>query len=548
MKTISGNIRYCAFPELHFAARNSKFSNEKVSFENGDYVVVFDGVILNSTSLFKKFCCCDNAELLLSLFNHYGTEMVMYTKGSYALSIWDKKQNKVFITNDLLSKRAIYYHVSDSGVCFAGSYYDLLDLLAPTGYIPKTNISAVEAMSSQGYLKGNETYLKDVFYLNAFESIVVDLKSNASEVIKHKPKKTPVPQNEDEVIDKFDALFTNAVKLQFEKNKEYGYQQASTISGGMDSRACLLKGINVGYKNDIVCFSYAQSNSLDFQISQQIAIDYGLDYLFYPMDSAVFIPRHKETMNRNECQQRSVGSTAAAKMADLLNTNNFGIIHTGLLGGELLGDIISTTGNVNKQAEAFHKAINILLGTKINPDTISYDFSALLDQLRACQNFSYMFLHCCEVFSPFLDEDLFMFVSQLESSLLYGRKLYIKWMRKYIPNPYVLTHSCCPADAAPLKIVVTKAFYAVQRKLTGKSTREMNPFDFWFNNSLEFKKGFTEEFETLCQFLNACESTKEVVEIGRACWGENWMKNACVLTAFYGVKNTYQKFGKKKTE
>ena len=493
--------------------------------------------------MFEEFNCCDNKDIILSLYNLYGADMVRYAKGAYALSIWDKKDEKVFITNDLLSKRSIYYRIDQNGVSFAGSFFDLVDLLSITNYIPKINVSAVQSMSAQGYLTGNTTYLEDVFYLNAFESIVIDLKTNTTEIIKHKLKSAQITEDVDALIDQFDSLFTNAVKLQFDKNKDYGYQQVSTLSGGMDSRACLLKGIDVGYKNDIICFNYAQSGSLDFQISQQIAIDYHLNYIFYPMDSALFVPTYKNSIARNECQQRAIGSTAAVTLADLLNTTNFGIIHTGLLGGELMGDLITFAGAEVKNK--LKKVINILFAKKINSNALCSNFNSLLDQLRACQNFAYMFLERCEVFSPFLDEDVFEFLSQLEPKHLYQRKFYLKWTQKYIPNHYILTHLGCRADASPLKIVATKTYYTLQKKLTGKSTKEMNPFDFWFHNNPEYKQIFTKDFDKLCGDLNANENMSGVVKAAADCWSDNWLKNACVLTALNGVKTVCQKLSMK---
>ena len=536
VKTIYGTIHYTTHPELNFATRNNKFSEEKVAFENDDFVIVFDGVILNSVFLFEQLSCSNNTDVIIKLYNQYGAGLVKHIKGAYALAVWDKKQNKVVITNDLLSKRSVYYHIDRAGVCFAGSYFDLLTLLRQANYAPKINISAVEAMSNRGYLPRNTTYLEDVYYLNAFESIVVDLQTNSAEVIRHELNPAPASDNIDVLIDEFDALFTNAVKLQFDKNKAYGYCQASSLSGGMDSRACLLKGINAGYKDNLVCFSYAQSGSLDFQISQQIAVDYHLHYLFYPMDAALFVPLYQKPMSRNECQQRSVGSTAASTVADLLNTDSFGIVHTGLLGGELMGDVIVVADNGKENS--LQKVKRTLFAAKIAAGALDSNFAGLIDQLRACQNFVYMFLDHCEVFSPFLDEDVFMFVSQISPNQLYSRKLYMKWMQKYIPNPYLLTHIGCAANASPFKILVTKTFYALQKKMTGKSTRDMNPFDFWFHNNPQYKELFTQDFDVLCKGLSAHENMNAVIETAQASWGDDWLKNTGVLTALHGVKES----------
>ena len=77
----------------------------------------------------------------------------------------------------------------------------------------------------------------------------------------------------------------------------------------MDSRACLLKAAACGYNSDITCVTYSQAGSIDYTVSQQIAFDHHLDYLFYPMDAAVFMDRLDDALECNECQQSSIGST-----------------------------------------------------------------------------------------------------------------------------------------------------------------------------------------------------------------------------------------------
>ena len=536
MKSIGGIICYTAAPKLFFATRNNKFAKEKVNFEDEKFAVNFDGILLNNQELFKKDRCNNNCDLLIRLYKEYGNKMVFHAKGAYALSIWDKKQGTVLITNDLLSKRSIYYNFSDSGVCFAGSYHDLLDLLTKTDFCYNINLSAVNDMMNGGVVLGNKTYLKDVFYLNAFESIVVDLKNNNASLICHEIKKETLPATEDEMLKRFDTLFTEAVRLQFSKNAEYGYRQVATISGGMDSRACLLKGIQCGFKKDLFCFSYAQSGSLDFEISQQIATDYGLDYMFYPMDSALFVNRMNDTMACNECQQSPLGSTGANTVANLINTSQCGIINIGICGGELMGDLITAKGVPKGN---LGRVVRLL---KTDNAKLEYNPKDLLNHLRGCQNFAYMFLDRCEAISPFMDEDVFMFATQIKPEYMYRRKFYIKWMQKYIPNNYVVTHTCCPMNASALKIVLTKASFEVKKIFTKNSAKEMNPFDVWFENK-EYKESFNKKYEQLCNQISGKVDADKVMEMASIKWSNNWRVNSYVLTALFAVLKVYNVFG-----
>ena len=399
MKAMNGIIRYGSTSEFSFATYNDKFPLEKVCFENEDYLIHFDGVILNSSELKDELGCTCNLEILLQLYKNHGAELVLHTKGLYTLALWDKKAQTVLVTNDFMSKRPLYYHCANNALFYAASYYDLLDLLSREGVSPALQANAFQDMLQAGFLKGNKTYLEDVFFLNAFEVLVVDLKENQTRIIQHPMKPYQIPDSEEGAIEMFDKLFSEAVGLQFRKNAEYGYTQCATLSGGMDSRACLLQAKDLGLVKNTVCFNYAQSGSLDFSISQQIAADLGLDYVHYPMDAAIFISRLQEAMNGNECMQSGIGATGARTMASLLNTTNFGLINIGICGGELMGDLVAR----NRENEPSNRLLRVagrvihklreLSSSEVPPaDHFLFDLEEYLNHLRASKNFAGMFL------------------------------------------------------------------------------------------------------------------------------------------------------------
>ena len=89
-----------------------------------------------------------------------------------------------------------------------------------------------------------------------------------------------------------------------------------------------------------------------------------------------------------------------------------------------------------------------------------------------------------------------------------------------------------------LQTLAAKTFYAIQEKLFGKSTRDMNPLDFWFHNNPEYTQIFTQDFEALCKNLRAYKNMNDVVETAQSFWGNNWLNNTGVLTALHGVEKS----------
>lgn len=549
MKAMNGIIPYAGEPKPVYATWNDKFPAEKVCFENEQWLVHFDGILLNSAQLKETLSCSSNLDILLQLYQAHGAELVFHAKGLYTLVLWDKQARKLLVTNDLLSKRSLYYHMSGTALCYASGYHDLLDILSREGLTPEVNITAVQDMLRDGFVTGSHTYLRNVAYLNAFESLLVDLKEGTAELIHHRMPDAEIPDTEDAMMDKFQALFSKAVALQFGKNAEYGYTQCATISGGMDSRSCLLTANKLGFNKDIVCFTYAQSGSLDYSISTQIATDLGLDYVFYPMDAAVFLDRQQEAMSMNECMQSGIGATGARTMANLLNTSNFGLISIGICGGELMGDLVRR----NRSGESKNKLIRIAgricnklkeeLGhPEFKAEDYCFDLSEYLCHLRASQNFPHMFLDKCECVSPFMDEDVVMYVLQLNPGLMYDRRIYRKWMCRYIPNSYIVTSSCTTVDASMPRQLLAKLKYRVLRKRGGISQWDMNPINRWLETQPHHAQQCLRAYEDGCDLLSRRDDTGELLGVIQKGWQSPWIKRLYVLTGLQALKDIDARF------
>ena len=535
MKGLNGILAANEKPVINYAVRNNPFAAEKVCLETENCLVQFDGILLNYA---KPVSASERFDLLTALYKQHGASMTAHLKGQFDLVIWDKAAGKVLIANDLLSKRSLYYFADGQKLFYAASYYDLLDLLSTSGLSqPALNASAVRAMAMNGVLAGTETYANGISYLDAYQAIEFDLKTGKTSIASIAPKTRRTASGMEQAVQVFDELFTSAVKAQFAKNAEYGYEHFIALSGGMDSRACLLKAVQCSYDRDITCFNYSQSGSIDNTVSQQIAFDHHLDYLFYPMDDAVFISRLSQAMDANECQQSAIGSTGAGTFARLLDKTRMGVMHVGLCGGELMGDLVEChfSGRIQKTLGR--------LGL-LKPAAEAYHFKTreYLDNVRACQNFASMFLSDCETVSPFLDEDVVQFVTSLDPQLLYRRSLYREWMKKHIPNEYPTTMFCGPVSISPVQEILRKIADRIVRRFAGASKRDMNPIEYWMKNHPHLARQCQEEYQAGMEILEACGVSSETLGILRECWQVDGEHQLHTLTAIRALKDILSRF------
>lgn len=98
------------------------------------------------------------------------------------------------------------------------------------------------------------------------------------------------PQNmtEDEAVYMIDKAFRKAVKREFDKDREYGYEHLVDLSGGLDSRMVAWVAHEMGYTKQ-TNYTYCKAKYLDFKISSRIASDLQHEYYFKQLDDFQWI-------------------------------------------------------------------------------------------------------------------------------------------------------------------------------------------------------------------------------------------------------------------
>lgn len=484
---------------INFSKGNGKFLDDNLYEEDDELLIVLEGCILNMNKLKNQHNIIDTLSMIKVLWSEYGEGITSQLKGAFTLVIYEKNKKYLFVTNDLLSKRPLYIFKSNKYFMFSSKYFDLVNLVKTKNESLSLNKLGVAMMLTKGYLGDSVTYANEISYLRPYQYLVVKdnkIRNCTNEIIEG-----PLLADENQIIKGLNEAFALAIQEQFQKNIEYGYEQLSTLSAGMDSRTCLLYANKMGYK-DILCVSYSQSGSIDHLVSQKIAIDYDYEYLFYPLDQAKFLYIPQILCTQNECQQSYAGSTGAYQMVRFLDTTKYGIIHTGLLGGELLSDVFSSPEftEVHKKSTVM-EALPLWDSSvadaykEIKSKYVSEEEYLLYENTRACQNFNRMVNYKYEAFSPFMHEDFFMFANRISPMLRYRRNIYRKWMVKCIPNDYVTTYFKTSVISSYTTEILSKVINKLTRKMMGKNKFDMNPMEYWAKTIPNLKGKIDEIYE-----------------------------------------------------
>lgn len=124
--------------------------------EDRNLVVVFNGEIYNfhelRSDLERKghvFSTHTDTEVIVHLYEEYGTETPNYLRGMFAFALYDTRSKALFIARDRLGIKPLFYHINDDGILFAS---EIKALLASGKIKKKIDYQALDAFLTFTYI------------------------------------------------------------------------------------------------------------------------------------------------------------------------------------------------------------------------------------------------------------------------------------------------------------------------------------------------------------------------------------------------------------
>lgn len=478
---------------------NNKFHEDKVFDEDGDFIIGIEGVILNLKQLKHETKQLSTFELIKSLFQKDDVYFVKKLKGDFSGFVYSKQDDKLYIfTNHIGSKRVFYFH-NDKYFIFASELRDISFLMKKLGVVVKLNRDAAYLMLTYGFMLEDITLISDVKRLAPGSVLTFENDEIHINEYFHLRNISPTTDNHTQIIEKMDTLFSEAIQLEFEKDKEYGYQHFATLSGGLDSRMVVLMAHQLGYSNQLN-FCFSQANYLDEKIAKKIASDYQHEFLFQSLDNGNYLKDIEKTVFYNDGLVLYSGSAHVMKCIENVNFDSFGLIHTGLIGDAVIGSFLSkpcvVLPNIHSGAYSTKliSKITPLLSTIISGYKSEELFKFYGRGFLGALNGNYYFDIFSQTVSPFLNIDFLSYCYSIPEHLKFKQKIYLEWIeskhREFADYPWEKT------GVSPLKSINYKKYFVVNYykrmslkffdKISGKMQSGMNPYDFWMlkNKSL----------------------------------------------------------------
>lgn len=486
---------------------NNCFFNDKVFSENDKFFYLTEGVILNKQDLLND-SNIDTLEKYIEFKMRKGSKTFFNDfRGSFSGAIIDKENDSICAyTNHYGDNALFYYYSKDTHKFIISSQIDwIVDCLIENNIKYTMNEKAVYYMLTYAFMADDCTYANEIRRLLPGQYISVqDDDFSVDTYYEIKRNKLKVDMTEEEIIDEMDRLFRESVRLEFEKDIEYGKKHIAELSGGLDSRMNYWVAHEMGYKN-ILAVTYCQSNYLDELIAKQIASYWNDEIIVWPMDSGKHLFDIEDVVKLNFGVSLYSGPGSQLRIFDTINMNKFGLLHTGQIGDVVFGTFIKNVEQLNEVSpEGMYN--DYFCNEYKDESYVGYankeEHLMMVRAMIGCMGSHFITRKYTEIASPFLNVDLLDFMMSIPIEMRINHSIYQKWILKKYPKaadfiwekskekigtPKWKTgikwflSSCVIALKNP-KVVLKYLGFNVKLKPT-ISNKGMNPIDKWVSDN-----------------------------------------------------------------
>jgi asparagine synthase (glutamine-hydrolysing) len=218
--------------------------------DDGNYVIVFNGEIYNYSEIKKQllnlgysFRSNSDTECVLYAYAEWGVNCLKHFNGMFAIAIFDTNKQELFLARDRSGEKPLYYWKHEGGMSFSS---ELKQLLLDDNLPRVMNNIALKQYLEDGFTKGKESFIKDVYKLQAANYLIYNIKNSDIKIVPYwdVPKYINNNKSKEDLLEELDSLLSNAVKRQLVSDVPIGV----LLSGGVDSS---------------LITSYASENSMD---------------------------------------------------------------------------------------------------------------------------------------------------------------------------------------------------------------------------------------------------------------------------------------------
>jgi len=468
---------------------NPKFLDDKVLADDDEVAVALDGVAFNFEALRQAEDAPDNFQTLKRLYEQHGDTFFTHLRGEWAGALYDRARRRwVAFTNHTASKPLFYY--ARDGLFACSTQFDVLALvLRDLGRGLTLDEFGAYCLLTYGYMIEDATLVSDIRKLKAGQYLTYEGGEVRVEDWLRLCNEPYLTESKEDIFERLDDLFRQAVAMQYEKDRACGHEHLATLSGGLDSRMNVMVADELGYRPQVVV-TFSQTGYWDERIANRIARDLGLEYIFYALDGGHYLGRtiHDATRAAGGLVLYS-GSAHMLSALRRLDMGRVGMLHTGMLGDAVLGSYLPSVA-VTKADPTSGAYSSFLV------DRVASDVQHAIDRYASEEEFlmhnrGFNSMHnghwvanlMTEATSPFLDIEFLSYSLRIPRAMRYKEQIYIDWIMAKHPAAdryaWEKTRGARPSDGPAMQFIKRHVWAAAVLGRGRWDLVSMNPFKSW---------------------------------------------------------------------
>lgn len=199
-------------------------------------VIVFNGEIYNYLELKKElsgypFKTNSDTEVILAAYNKWGTGFISHLRGMFALAIYNKSENYLFLARDRFGIKPLYYRNDGNLFYFASEIKALLNVNSRRHTV--NELKVLEFMCSRQLDCDENTLFNEIHQIKPSHWIKVNHRGNIVEDHEYWtfPESFGNQQLTPDVLEAFRTVMTDSIDMHLRSDVPVG----AFVSGGLDS-------------------------------------------------------------------------------------------------------------------------------------------------------------------------------------------------------------------------------------------------------------------------------------------------------------------------
>lgn len=522
-RCVSGEFSTCGW-NIQWNVLN-KFTDDNCFSENEDYIIVFEGMVLNKTSLLKEYKF-DNWTLLL--FHLAKNESIFWEKfrGVFSGAVYDKRNKSWVVFTDQLGNHLVLYYKKDNQVVFSSQLNYVTDWMRQNKIERYISEKWINDFLCYGYMRDTHTIISECNRIFPGDYIMYDENSHVLlEKQYYRVKKVNCDLDENQIIDKLDSVFKEAVGKVVSKCVENGYKAIVDISGGLDSRMIVAAIKDLGYEDKVLGMNYAQDGSSDQIVSKEVSRKFNIEMLQFLMDDGKCMMDIDDLIFMNQGFNYYIGITGGKFVLENLDRESYGAELWGILGDIYEGAMITETdlSLLKWNYQRFRTSDFFQIDNSIMYDREYQDNEIMWFYIRGMlcgENTAFIRQNYIEAPAVYGDIDFMNFIFSIPYEMRTKGHIYRKWMKKYYPNAYNIIYSdnkvkvCVSDKEEQLRCFPYKVINRMRRVFDRNNyerTISMNPIDYWVKNNESLRWFIDSYFENNIVNLDQYKDLKDKI-------------------------------------